>query len=470
MKSKLKPLIDSQLSMLDWTDENTLKVMNRIKGEEKVKKKLSLAMVLALTLVLLAVAALAVTLWKDYYGSMARIEGETGYFDTWSGQMRADFVLDMAEEGAEFDKEALDKLGDAATSEAEKSRIATKLLTDKYDLREDVITAISIMEKEKGPLPGWSLEDKAKYTQMLKDTGTLGADEEMFWLPSAAELSAQKAEERARVAVKDKYGVNDEAFKGLIMISELRSYADEPDKKVWRVFYLEPGQDYYSPSVFDVELDAVSGETISVSSKSDLPEEYGKPLNEEETKLDQAFISAFKAGRPYTVEGLAGLVKEFKPRLAELEAIRKDWGGYYAGYRHVLYQDIRLPDEGMVKAEEARKTAENAVLSLPGWTRERLNMFEPFAQVFYHSAKLNKPVYLFIYSWKSANTMTEEEQEDPGIYTKMLFDEFSRTNSTPPGSVSVLIDAKTGEPLGGVRVEELSAHYSPGMMELTQIQ
>lgn len=470
MKSKLKPLIDSRLSMLDWTDKQSLKVMNRIKGEEKVKKKMSLAMVLALALALLAVTGLAVTLWKNYYNNMAKNEGESGYFDTWSGQRRADLVLDMAKEGAAFDREALDKLKDAATNEEEKADIATQLLMEKYDLSEDTITVISIMEKEKGPLPGWSLEDKAKYTQMLVKTGTLGADEEMYWLPGEGDLTIEQAGEMAKAAVKDKYGAKDQDFEAMRMIAELRSYADEKENKVWRVFYLKPDQDLYDMPVFDVKLEARTGEVIEIIAKTDYEKENQKPMDEEGLKLDQCLMSAFKKAWPYTVEELAGLVREFKPRLAELEAFRKDWGGYYAAYRHVLDQDIRLPEEGMVKAEDARKTAEDAVLNLPNWTQERLSMFEPFAQVYYHSRELNKPVYLFIYTWKSANTKTEEEQDNPEIYSKMLFDEFSKDKAEPPASVSVLIDAQTGQTIGGVRIEELSDDHPSGMMELTQIK
>ncbi|MDI9519899.1 MAG: hypothetical protein QM308_01895 [Bacillota bacterium] len=470
MKSKLKPLIDSRLSMLDWTDEQSLKVVDRIRGEEKVKKKMSLAMVLALALALLAVTGLAVTLWKNYYDNMAKNEGENGYFDTWSGQRRADFVLDMAKEGAAFNSEALDRLKDAATSETEKADIATRLLMDKYDLSEDTITAISIMEKEKGPLPGWSLEDKAKYTRMLVETGTLGADEEMYWLPGEGDLTIEQAGEMAKAAIKDKYGARDRDFEAMRVIAELRSCADEQANKVWRVFYLNPDQDLYDMPVFDVKLEAGTGEIIEILAKADYEEENQQPLDEEGLKLDRRLISAFKKARPYTVEELAGLVQEFKPRLAELEAFRKDWGGYYAGYRHVLDQDIRLPEEGMVKAEDARKTAEEAVLSLPNWTRKRLNMFEPFAQVYYHSKELNKPVYLFIYTWKGANTKTEEEQDKPEIYSKMLFDEFSKDKAAPPSSVSVLIDARTGQTIGGVRIEELSDDRPSGMMELTQIK
>jgi hypothetical protein len=99
MKSKVKPILDSQLSAIDWTPEDTLNMLRQMRGETKVKKKLSWALVLALALVLLAVSALAVGLWKNYYDKMAYNEGEIGCFDSWSGEKRAEYVLAMQEEG-----------------------------------------------------------------------------------------------------------------------------------------------------------------------------------------------------------------------------------------------------------------------------------------------------------------------------------------------------------------------------------
>lgn len=471
MNNQFKNEIDKRLSTLTWTEQHSLALLQEIKGETIVKKKISLSLVLALVLALVAVSALAVGLWKNYYNKMAQTEGETGYFDTWSGEKRADFVLDMAQEGVTFNPDALEKLADKNTTDTEKSSIATQLLIEKYGFREDTITAISIMEAEKGPLPRWSLEDKAKYTKMLQETGTLGSDEEMYWLPEEGDLALEEAISLADKAIMDTYGVKEDAFAGLDKIGELRSYAHEPENKVWRVFYLEPGQDVYAIlPIFEAMLDAATGKVTSTSAKNHQPEEYSRVPSAKEIELDQRFISAFKEARPYTAEGLANLVREFAPKLKELENFRKDWGGYYEGYRHVLTQDIRSPEDGMTSLADARKTAQEAILLLPGWTRERLEMFEPFAEVYYYSKSFDKPVYLFIYSWKSSNSMTEEEMENPSVYGHSLFEEFAKTKSSPPASVSVYIDAKTGQMLGEVKVEELSGLYPPGMMELTYIR
>lgn len=54
-----KSIMDSQLSALRWTADDSRHVFEKAKGEQKVKKKLSLGLVLALALILAATAALA---------------------------------------------------------------------------------------------------------------------------------------------------------------------------------------------------------------------------------------------------------------------------------------------------------------------------------------------------------------------------------------------------------------------------
>lgn len=264
MKSKLKPALDRRLSQLDWTPQETQALLRKMKGETPVKKKLSLALVLALALTLTALTALALTFWKGYHEQIARNEGSIGYFDTWTGRQRADFVLAMQKEGLEFDPEQIRLLEDKDTPDERKKEIATRLITEKYGIREDVVTAISLLEAEYGPLPGWSLERKAAYTRLLADTGTLGSDEEMYWLPGSGDIPEEQAEERARRAVLEKFGAGGEELEDLRLIMELRSWADAPEDRQWHAaFYRENADLYNARPVYSVWMDAENGEVNS---------------------------------------------------------------------------------------------------------------------------------------------------------------------------------------------------------------
>lgn len=58
-KIDLQQTMDRRLSALRWTQDDSRTVLEQLKGEQKVKKKLSLGLVLALILILAATAALA---------------------------------------------------------------------------------------------------------------------------------------------------------------------------------------------------------------------------------------------------------------------------------------------------------------------------------------------------------------------------------------------------------------------------
>jgi hypothetical protein len=278
MKSKVKPILDSQLSAIDWTPEDTLNMLRQMRGETKVKKKLSWALALALAIVLLAVSALAVGLWKNYYDKMAYNEGEIGCFDSWSGEKRAEYVLAMQEEGIDFDQRQIDKLKSNEINDAEKAKIATELILNKYPgMREDTITAISILEAEKGPLPNWSMEDKAAYTQMLIKTKTLGSDEEMYWLPGDKDIPLERAVSIANEAIKKEHGETEENLKTMTLYADLRSYADQQEHRTWHVYYMQKGADVYdAPSEYSVWIKADNGEVESVEAHARQLEEAKK--------------------------------------------------------------------------------------------------------------------------------------------------------------------------------------------------
>ena len=451
MKSKVKPILDSQLSWLDWTPEESQEMLRRMRGEIKVKRKLSLALVFALVGVLLAVSALAVTLWKHYYEKIAQFEGEVGYFDTWNGEKRAEFVLAMQAEGVVFDQEQIKKLESKNTSDAEKAKIATDLILNRYEgMREDTITAISILEAEKGILPTWSMEDKAAYTQLLVKTKTLGYDEEMYWLPGDKDIPQEKAVSIANEAIQREFEETDENLKALTLYTELRSYADEKDHRTWHVYYMKPGLSVYdAPSEYSVWINAESEEVESVGSPARQAESGKKNnLQPEIVALDQEYLKTFKEAAPYSMEELVHLKEAWQPKLEELKKYRQDWGGFYGAFRNVIEQDIRLPEADAIPPEDARKIAEEAVLEIPGWTAEALAMYERYAEVYYHSAELGKPVYQFFFSFKrsSSDEFINKPWEDyENTYLLPLYALFGGDNASAPRYVSVRLDAQTGK-------------------------
>ena len=441
--------LQENLSGLEATRIMQAELMEKITGGIKVKKKLTVGLVFALCLMLAAVGALAVTLWKNYYDKIAQNEGEIGYFDTWSGEKRAEFVLAMQAEGVVFDQERMSILTNKGTSDADKAKIATDLILGKYPgMREDTITAISILEAEKGILPTWSMEDKAAYTQMLLKTKTLGYDEEMYWLPGDMDIPQDKAVDIANEAIIKKYDESQENLKALTLYTELRSRADEKENRTWLVYYMKPGVSVYdAPGKYSVWINSQTGEVESVDS---IAQQAGNEntVPEHIQKMWQEILGAYRDAEPFTIESLLHLKSEWTQRLDELKQYTNDWSGMRKSIKNAIEQDIRMPEEGSILLSDAWAKAEAAVLALPNWTKDKLDMYGRFAEVYYYSNELGKPVYHLFFSQKQPfwPEFAGKPAEYYGTsYAKPLFAQFSDDYIKTPRYVAVRLDAKTGE-------------------------
>ena len=437
------------LSGLEVSRIMQAEMMEKITGGVKVKRKLTVGLVLALCLMLAAVSALAVTLWKNYYDKIAQNEGEIGSYDTWSGEKRAEFVLAMQAEGVVFDQEQMNILANKGTSDADKAKIATDLILGKYPgMREDTITAISILEAEKGILPTWSMEDKAAYTQMLVKTKTLGHDEEMYWLPGVKDIPRDRAVAIANEAIIKEYDESQENLKTLTWYSELRSYAHEKEHRTWHVYYMKRWVSVYdAPSEYSVWINSQTGEVESVGS----PAQQAGAENafpEHIQIMWQELIGAYRESEPFTIESLVRLKAEWTERLEELKQYTKYWSGMRKSIKNAIEQDIRMPEEGSILLSDAWEKAEAAVLALPDWTKEKLDMYGRFAEVYYHSNELGKPVYHLFFSPKQPfwPEFAGKPVEYYGTnYAKPLFAQFGGDFIKTPRYVAVRLDAKTGE-------------------------
>lgn len=111
----------------------------------------------------------------------------------------------------------------------------------------------------------------------------------------------------------------------------------------------------------------------------------------------------------------------------------------------VLYTDIRLPDADAIPIEEARRTAVEAVLTLPEFDQEKLDQYEPRMEIYYHSKELNKPVYQFAYAQQLSPNTDAEFDRWLRTYMDPLDAMFGGGEFAAPMYVSVRIDARTGD-------------------------
>ena len=158
-------------------------------------------------------------------------------------------------------------------------------------------------------------------------------------------------------------------------------------------------------------------------------------------------------------EAMYRLKLEWEPRLSQLSA--EDLAEFDANSSNwpliaLINHDIRLPTDNDISYEEARKSAEEAILALPGWTQEMLDHIAVRFEVYHVPVNSSRPVYQFIYSLESFVGHLEEVhsgQSDTFNYDELRNEERRVFGKALPYVVNVRIDAQTGKAVGDIYIE-----------------
>lgn len=111
MTNELRDAMDRRLSALAWKRENGERVLQRVKGEIIVKKRITVGLVFAIVLVLAATAALAATVLGAKYEKVGFVDNPAyAKWSIWVGGMpeldRIDALVDVLSEGV-YEEEAI---------------------------------------------------------------------------------------------------------------------------------------------------------------------------------------------------------------------------------------------------------------------------------------------------------------------------------------------------------------------------
>lgn len=176
------------------------RILKEIEGGQPImKKKVSLAVVLAALLMLLTTAALAIGL-TNYFEEAARLQKESGYYDTWGLSEKQALIASMNENGLIDDETAASLTDEAAID---------RYLIDRYGVqgRDDTIGLDAILEKELGPIDTWSAETKAWYTTLLQDAGLMTSEDVVYLNPSNSPLKPEEIVRLAQQTIEDAWGM-----------------------------------------------------------------------------------------------------------------------------------------------------------------------------------------------------------------------------------------------------------------------
>jgi len=137
--NELRRVMDACLPGLENKPGFDQNVIKQVRGDTKVKKKLSVGFVLMIVLVLTVVAALAAITLSEFYEKAIQKEGESGLIQDWSADDQAALVDWMIDAGIELDVEKVARLHDTGLTDEEKSALAMEIITDYYPARDGIL-------------------------------------------------------------------------------------------------------------------------------------------------------------------------------------------------------------------------------------------------------------------------------------------------------------------------------------------
>lgn len=220
----------------------------RERKEPVVKNKLSVALILVLVLTLLSTVALAVTLSRQYFEDVAKLQFESGWYEDWGLQEKLAMV-DILQEYGLISEEQAKEMDDEESIDA--------FMIERYGVegsdRIDTIGIYSILDKELGEIHTWSLEQKAWYTDMMIRVGLLtrNNDDDIFAMPEASDIQPDQAIALAKAAVIEGYGLQPNALDAHQIDVSFETHASDWERKDlhYNIHFWGEGLGYYSCSL-----------------------------------------------------------------------------------------------------------------------------------------------------------------------------------------------------------------------------
>lgn len=203
MRGLFHAAIDASLAGLKEDASLPQHLMDSMDRKEPVfmKKKITVALVLAVVLILAMAVALAVGLYREYFEQIGQMQMESGYYDDWTLEEKFYAVSLMERYDLLTGKEAGQIEAIKALPAQSQEAALDALMAQKYGIngRTDTIGLQSILEREKGQVVFWSVEDKAWYIDLLDQLGLLSDEEEQLYVrPGPDDMTQQEAEALAR--------------------------------------------------------------------------------------------------------------------------------------------------------------------------------------------------------------------------------------------------------------------------------
>ena len=364
--------IDESFAFLDARPSLRHRIINEIKGENIVKKKLSVGLVLALAIILISVAALAWGLSRQYFEEVAQLQFTSGYYDDWDWHQKQAMVKILEEYELIAPQEAA-----AMTSE----EAVDAYMIERYGIngRSDPIGLWAILEKELGTMNTWSLEQKAWYTEMQIKTGLLTRenDDDIYALPQEGDIQPQEAVDIAKTAILEAYGLTEGDLEAHQMDLSFKTHASdwERTKLHYEIAFWKEGGGFYSCAVSRagrIMESATDEGYLSPKEQAAQRKALANDNDQEAIVLLQAYVQAHELWDPFLLwplEHKKALTDELRPVILENMKENPDYNDqtriFWATHTY------GLPDDKAISQAEAERLAREQLTAAFGLLEEQ---------------------------------------------------------------------------------------------------
>ena len=178
----------------------------------------------------------------------------------------------------------------------------------------------------------------------------------------------------------------------------------------------------------------------------------------QEIDLLTQYVNDWQKNR-FHYDTLYDLVQRWRPivdALSPEELAEFDYLKHIRTIEAFVHHDFRLPGAEHISYEDAVTYAQEALLQLPGWTQEKVDLMRISTEAFHVPLGMEQPVYQFVFKLASSVERLKAALSD-GPYTfdrdAWVAKEDAVFGDNRPIRVSVRIDSQTGAVVGTILVE-----------------
>lgn len=429
MRHQVHASIDYYCSSLTGDPNRVQRVLQDacVKMEKRAinkPRKCSVGAVIIIVLLILSITAVAGVAVYQYFQSAIKYEADYGVYQDWPLDMKLSFIELLVSEGVDLGMDKVAQLHDEQISKEMQNSLADDIVTSYFgEGHDDFLSAVNMMEKEKGQFSTWSLEEKAWVSEAEEKAGSIRTDYEMHRIPGERDVSPDQALQIAQSILMKQYDLTaDEIalWKHTIDFFSVQfdnGFSSAHNETIYQIAFYSEFSDIHP---YFVTL-SNTGEYISASE----PFGINKSINQVIKDMMDPFV---------TVEDKARFAQEVSPFILTAIKNEENVNAYYTYLAHIPY--IAYSEE-YLNERKATAIAEHALVSHFGWPKEQVALYHPWISLREERAD-------------RVTDASHSVQENAVWYFKYKYmqtreiDAMYRNGEIPWGAI-VVIDAVTGE-------------------------